>query len=387
MKPEPAAFDAEAFIGPPEESEHRMSRKARVRRIAAGPGLEAACLRCGRDTCAGDCAAVESGPRPWLISAGEFLAVPDAPLHYVVGELVPAGCLSLWHGEPRVRKSWAALELVIAATTGTPAFGLERFAVAEAAPALYCSQEDSAPRVRERLRRLLAGRSVTGAPEGLHVSVHAGIDLEAVEWQEAMLRDVGARRVRLVALDPIRRFSPNVDKGPAEVWAVTGFLRRLAAETGAAVVVAHHDVKPPRDGKDTRRRAHRASGGDWFAASDCPVSLEAAGSVTAVYPEDFKHGQDPRPFRFRIAETDCNGLRLVGEDLEHGTNAQDLALEERILDFLRDHPGSSGRKVEQAGKGTSNAAVREALESLLTEGKVDRTEGPRRSWQWFVARS
>jgi len=326
------------------------------------------------------------GPRPWIQTAREFLAVRDEPLTYAIGELVPAGCLSLWHGEPRVRKTWAGLELTIAKATGTPAFGLPRFAVDAAGPAAYFSQEDAAPRVRDRLRRLLAGRRIEDAPELLHVSVHAGIDLEREDWQETLARDVRRLGLRLLVLDPIRRFAASADKGPSEVSAVTAVLRRLASQAGVAVVILHHDVKPTRDGRDDRRRSHRASGGDWFAAADAPIALEAAGAATVAYPEDFKHGLDPRPFRFRIVEAG-DGLLLAGDDIQAGTESKDIDLQERILNLLAERPRISTRKVEAGMKGVSNGAVRDALDALMGEGKVDRTEGPKRSWLWWVGAS
>ena len=327
----------------------------------------------------------ETGPRPWIETAAAFLAVHDAPLQYVIGELVPAGSVSLWHGEPRARKTWAGLELVIAKATGTPAFGLARLGVTAPGPAAYFSQEDSAPRVRDRLRRLLAGRGVELTPlSPMYVSVHAGINLEDPAWQETLLRDVEYLRLELVVLDPVRRFAPSADKGPSEVSAVTGFLRRIASETGAAIVILHHDVKPPANGRDDRRRSHRASGGDWFAASDAPITLEAAGAVTVAYPEDFKHSADPLPFRFRVVEAREGGLLVAGEDVQAGTESKDLALQERVLDWLKEHPRTSGRKVEESVRGASHGAVREALDALLAEGKVDRTEGPRRGWVWWI---
>jgi hypothetical protein len=185
----------------------------------------------------------------------------------------------------------------------------------------------------------------------------------------------------------VRRFAPSADKGPSEVSVVTGILRRLASETGVAVVILHHDVKPARDGRDDRRRSHRASGGDWFAAADAPIALEAAGAVTVAYPEDFKHGTDPRPFRYRVVEAAVGGLLVIGEDIEAGTESKDLALQERTLNFLAEHPRVSTRKVEAGLKGASNRAVRDALDVLMGEGKVDRTEGPKRSWLWWVSAS
>jgi len=96
--------------------------------------------------------------------APEFLSEADSTQRFLVNELVPAAVLCLWHGEPRVKKSWAALDTAIAVVTGTPAFGLERFFVPESVPVLYLSQEDPQQIVRRRARQLLKGRKVEGFP-------------------------------------------------------------------------------------------------------------------------------------------------------------------------------------------------------------------------------
>jgi hypothetical protein len=49
--------------------------------------------------------------------APRFLAVEDPPVRYLVNELLPEQVLCLMHGEPRTRKSWAALEIAIALAT------------------------------------------------------------------------------------------------------------------------------------------------------------------------------------------------------------------------------------------------------------------------------
>jgi len=322
------------------------------------------------------------GPRFYIESGPAFLAETDPEEEHIIRELVPAGRTILKHGEPRARKSWAAIETAVAAATGTLAFGLERFAVPAAVPVLYSSQEDGRRDVRARLCRILAGRGLTTAPAELFLSVHAGINLESPEWQDTLMRDVQALGIRYVIFDPARRFSPNADKGPAEVREVTGFMRRLAVETGAAVETVHHDVKPGREA-DTRRRGHKASGGDWFAASDCPIHLEPAGrDRTLVVPEDFTFGADPASFSFRIEEDEAKTwARLVAEDVA-AEEVGAIALHERVLDFLRNNPGSTGNAVARGVRG-GKEAILGALRAMSEGNQIDSVE-ERRGVKWFV---
>ncbi len=319
--------------------------------------------------------------------APTFLSSEDPPAPYLIEDLLPEQVLQLDHGEPRTRKTWAALEMAIALSTGTPAFGLERFAVSQAVPVLYSSQEDAARLVRIRAKALLRGRGTETFPETLAFSVHKGINLDSMAWRERLLTDVNRYGLRLVVLDPIRRYSPNTDKGPAEVREITGFLRTLTIETGASVAIIHHDVKPPANGQDARRRSQRASGGDWFAASECPISFEQAGDkTTLVTPEDFKVSSDPLPFTFTIETDDDRSptvARMIGETTSSG-EATTLAVDEGVMSYLSEHQGASGRAITQALRKDSDT-VRDSLERLLEADKVDCVDlGRGRGKKWTV---
>jgi hypothetical protein len=306
--------------------------------------------------------------------APAFLGVVDPPIQYLVNELLPSGIMALDHGEPRTRKTWAALEVCIAVATGTPAFGLDRFRTTKPVPVLYSSQEDAAPLVRMRAKALLKGRGIERFPATLAFSVHKGIDLESPEWHRALIRDTIRYGFRLICLDPIRRFAPNADKGPAEVLAVTGFLRRLAVETGATIKIEHHDVKPPNTGRDERRRSHRASGGDWFAACECPVSFEQAGeNTTLVVPEDYKLSTDPEPFTVRLETDDPRTptwARMVGRT-ESADSVELIEDQKRVLEYLAKHTGGvSGTNIVKGLRAQKERTLR-TLDQLLEKGMVD----------------
>jgi hypothetical protein len=284
--------------------------------------------------------------------APTFLSVEDPPVEYLVNELLPQSVLSLAHGEPRTCKTWAALEMTIAVSTGTPPFGLERFHVPRAYPVLYSSQEDAARDVRIRAKALLAGRGIYRFPETLAFSVHKGINLDSAEWQEALIQDILKYGFQLFILDPIRRYSLNVDKGPSEVRQITAFLRRICVETVATVNICHHDTKPTPDSRDQRRRSHKASGGDWFAAAECPISFELApDNRTLVIPEDYKLSHDPQPFIFRLDTDDPRypaTARLVGET-SSAEDAKIPAIRQKVIDYLGNHSGgASGSSVIKA---------------------------------------
>jgi putative DNA primase/helicase len=329
---------------------------------------------------------VQPTPESYIEFAPQFLAIEDPPIRYLIPELLPEEIIALMHGEPRTRKSWAALEIAIALSTGRPAFGLSRFSVPAAVPVLYLSQEDGARPVRTRVTRLLRGYGLDW-PGKLAFAIHRGIDLGSPEWQRRLIEDVKRHGFRLVVFDPIRRFCANADKGPAEVQSVTAFLRRLVVETGSSVDINHHDVKPGAEKPDTRRRSHKASGGDWFAASECPIAFEPAGeNRSLVIPEDYKFSIDPKPFTFRIEEDAERKVwaRLVGED-STTEEAQNLTVDQKVLDYVTEHRGTSGSAVAkgcQIGKEIALAA----LDRLRKAEKLDSVKPDKKgkATTWFA---
>jgi AAA domain len=329
----------------------------------------------------------EHSDSDYIEFAPSFLAVEDPPIEYLVNELLPTGVIALMHGEPRARKSWAELEITIALATGTPAFNLERFCVKEPVPVLYSSQEDAARDVRMRARAILGGRGIQQFPETLAFSVHKGIDLENGIWHEALIRDAKRYGFRFLGLDPIRRYGTNVDKGPAEVRAITAYLRRFVIETGTTVGLVHHDVKPPMSGPDARRRSHKASGGDGFAASECPIAFEAAGDISLAYPEDYKFSIDPKPFSFRLETDDPRNpkiARLVGEDTSTG-QAADMVTHEKVIAYLTEHKSASGSAIAKGCRMAKNTTLT-ALEQLDRIGKVDSVKADKKgkATTWFL---
>jgi hypothetical protein len=325
-------------------------------------------------------------PVSFIDWASDFLSAVDPPIRYLINELLPERAIVLLHGEPRTRKSWTAADMAVSLATGRPAFGLPRFSVSSPVRVLYTSQEDSAFLVRPRFKALLKGRGIDGFPENLAFAVFKGIDLDSPEWRENLIGEIQRQQIQAVIFDPIRRYSIHADEGPSEVRKITGYLRRLVNETGATVVIVHHDVKPPQNGPDNRRRGHRASGGDWFAAAECPISFETAGDAcTLAYPESFKLSSDPEPFKFQLETDDprqATTARLVGETAT-AAEASTLAIDEAVLAYLSGQPGASTNTITKAlRKGAG--VVKQSLERLFVAGKVDCVEGARKAKLWTV---
>jgi hypothetical protein len=325
----------------------------------------------------------ENGGPPYLQSLAAFLAEEDPPVEVIFPGLLPRGVIMLLHGEPRSRKSLAAFELALSAATGTAPFWLPRLCPPAPVGVLYVQEEDPRSLTRHRIRRLVADRCGSDLPSTLYVSVRRGVNLDDPGWVVRLIEDLRRLDVRLLVLDAARRFSSKTDEGPSKVREFTGVLRQIITEAGVTIVIVHHDVKPPANGKDGRSRSQRASGADWFAVSECPVHVERVGErESLVYPQDYKFTDDPGPFQFRCELDGRLIARLVGTDLTR-EQAETAGPRGRLLTFLRTNGPTTRSTIRKAGFAWET--VGSLLDELMRAGEVDAAPGSRKnSLVYFV---
>jgi hypothetical protein len=321
----------------------------------------------------------------YLQPIGTFIDEEDPDLEWIFPDLLPCGVLMLKHGDPRARKSLAAFELGFSAATGTAPFGLERFKPSSPAPVIYVQEEDPRSLTRPRLRALVRERCGDEPPANLHVSVRRGISLDDPVWVERLIADATRLGAKLLILDAARRLSALTDEGPAKVRELTAVLRSIINRAGVSIVIVHHDVKPLQTGaQDPRRRGQRASGGDWFAASECPVHVERLNDrESLVFPQDYKFAADPAPFTFTCEIRDRLIVRLVGVDTSTH-DAEHVGTRGKVCDWLKANGPATKTDMKRAGLGRWET-IESALEHLQKAGEVD--SGPGRkagSLRYFV---
>jgi hypothetical protein len=270
----------------------------------------------------------------------------------------------------------------LALTTGTAAFG--RLTVGTPVPALYITNEDAWQVVGRRLTALVRGRGLDVTPDTFGFAIHGGVWLDDPAWQAWLIRRVRAAGYRVVLLDPLRSLTSAVDQGPSELQPLALFLRRLIAETGAVPILSHHDTKPSAAQRDRRQRPQRASGGGIFSIADAPIHCERVGegdpAVSLVIPTLWKVCETPPGWRVRLEWVD-DAARLTAEPVT-GPDDGEPALDDAIVGFLKDHPGTSGNGI-QSGVHRRKEDVLAALERLQGDGRVEGTAAGR-AMRWTV---
>jgi hypothetical protein len=157
---------------------------------------------------------------------------------WAVEGIVPEG-LSLLAGKPKLGKSWLALNLALAVTTGGVALG--SIPVAHA-PVLYLALEDTKRRLKDRIEKLASRQHMTTWPPALHLArswprQDEGGAVAIADWLEKH------RTARLVVIDTWPKFRPLRKRGRdqyEEDYEHASELKGLADKYGVGInAIAH----------------------------------------------------------------------------------------------------------------------------------------------------
>ncbi|MCL5966502.1 MAG: AAA family ATPase [Deltaproteobacteria bacterium] len=316
---------------------------------------------------------------------------------------LPAGKLTLLEGDPKVGKSWLAMNLAAIISRGDPfpsADGVPRER-RDPAAVVYLSAEDSLDdTVRPRLDAAGADASRVFALTGIELCDpatgdrrEAAVTLADVDVLDKVLTEV---RPALVVVDPLQAFfGAGIDFHRAnEVRPVLAGLGRLAERHGCAILAIRHLTKGNAD-----RALYRGLGSIDFAAAARSILLagkdpEAPERRVLVHlacsnaPEGPSLGYELREGLFVWTGTSPLGAGdLLAPDRNSEEEQKRGAVEEAV-EFLRqvlaDGPVDS-KEVDHQRKvaGVAWATIRRAKDQLGVRSRR-LGFGPGATWTWAL---
>ena len=288
------------------------------------------------------------GGLPFLTIA-ELLDRPDDATEWLVDGILPASGLSALAGKPKSGKSTAARHLAHTVSTG------ERWLDRDTAtgPVLYLALEEKVSEVR---RHFMALGTPRDAP--LHVCFHRTPGGAA----ELLGASIAATKPALVVIDTLFRFQPVHDTSAyGDVLKALAPLQEVARETGAHVMVVHHERKAVGEGGD-RVLGSQAI----FGTVDVLVSIERRhGEDVRVISTIGRYGED-LPETVLGLQPD-GSLTLAGAPEHLARNRANTA----VLAWVEGNPGATRNDIRDAGLGRARE-VQMAVTSLHKDGRLVR---------------
>lgn len=261
----------------------------------------------------------EAKSGPLLLPAHKFIAQAPERIEWLVEGLIERGAVGFISADPKVGKSWLAIDAAVALATGGDWLGLT---VAHPYRVALISREDSQYLTAWRMRRLLAGRGygtddVDGAIWCNSRSQSPEFWLTDRQHMVEMTAELSLRRPDMVILDVFNKMHGAKENDSFEMGPVIRAVEKLSADLGAAVCVVHHNNKGEGQTLVNRMRGSSGIGG----AAQWIVGLSWENEAQKIRRAEFlsKAAESPDPVNFRIESDPLAGtsrIELVDRELE-----------------------------------------------------------------------
>jgi hypothetical protein len=309
------------------------------------------------------------------------LKVQEPPRWFVKGVL-PQAALGVLYGETGSGKTFFLLDLVAHIAAGRP---WRDHKVNQASVVYVCAE--GAGGFRNRIAAL--GRSFDAElPLRVVLDVPNFLEDDDKELASEINRSGGAE---LIVIDTLAQTTPGANENASDdMGAALARCRRLAAKTGAMVLLVHHA------GKDLKRGARGWSG--LKAAADFEIEISADGAHHLAKITKLKDGEGGQAFPFTlkrvVVDVDEDGDDVTSCTVEHtdGLPAQRPPVQGKwqaaILECLYDELAGIARDAlvarvlemapESATSGSRDRrrdAIQLALKKLLLSGDIEEIGG------------
>ena len=295
------------------------------------------------------------------------LAIPEQPITYAIAELLPTGGNALLAAGFKTGKTTLVTNLLRAYADGEPFLG--RFTVTPGPGRIAIfNYELSAEQYRRWLRA--AGVANTDRVAVLHLRGYR-LPLTSPSVEDWIVNWLIEQQVTFWIADPFARAATGTDENSntdVGVWLDTFDVIKERAGVSEAVLPTHTGRAEQEHGQERARGATRLD--DW---ADVRWLL-------------FKDDEDRRYFRATGRDVELAEEQLLFDPLTRALTlgggdrkwARSRALEQRVLDYVNEHPGAGVREIQNGVQGNKES-LDTARRSLLSRHLIRVELGARRA--------
>jgi RecA-family ATPase len=335
----------------------------------------------------------------------KYLSTPPPPRRWLLKDLVVLGRVGAVIAPGGSSKSQWMLQLGVSVATGIALAG--HWEVGETGGVIVLFAEDDDDEIHRRLHRIqshlkMAGHGNALAPLKDRLFIFSTIGTDTLLTKKGQTGEVSAtvtvdriaalaRQVpdlRLIVIDPGSRFRGGEENSNEDATRFVEALEKLAQQTGATVMLAHHANKNSASTGDVSQGASRGAsaltdGLRWQMNLNRPTEAQAAafnlpkdalGNFVAATVTKTNYSAIPEPV---LLERGQDGYLSAVNAAQAKSNSEQTAIV-RILRVLNDQAKPiSARTLEDRHGGLKNALkmskerVREVLKLAVDRGYVD----------------
>lgn len=310
----------------------------------------------------------------------------NEPTEFAIAGLFELPSLSICYGYPGCFKTLLMTEAALCVAAGIPWLdplpGQSGPSPRQTTllPALWLDFDNGAKRMHRRLAALAREHYLDPDSLPFHYVCLPTPWLDGTDWgsMNALARFINAGSYGFVVVDNLGCISGGADENDAgEMATIFSHFRRVVEDTGAAVIVIHHERKATGGRPGDALRGSTAIG----AALDLGLRVDREpGSDLATMYSTKTRGADVLPFGALWTYTqkpgslDLEGARFYGMPVDDTTS--DHAIREAVLDIVTTMPGINSGDLQselQQHLDAGRDRIRRVIRQLAAEGKL-RTE-------------
>lgn len=300
-------------------------------------------------------------PQVETFSAADLMSMEIPPMRWAVDGVLPEG-VTILGGKPKLGKSWLALHLALAISSGGIALG--RIDV-ERGDVLYLALEDTKRRLQSRIRRLL-GATESPSPRLTLATKWPRMDKGGLDVIVAWAQE--RRQARAVIIDTWAKFKP-VRLGRSDSYEIDyadgSCIKEVSDSLRLPFQVLHHCRKL---GSTDPLEEISGSVGLTGACDGALVMRRERGQLDASL---LVSGRDVEETELALVfDKDHCLWQLVGD-------AEDFRLSKertRILDLFRDDDAELSPKQMEALTGRPGNAIRRLVAKMARDGQLTVTD-------------
>jgi len=197
----------------------------------------------------------EEIPQEEEIEAWQPYTLADAfrdrpPIQYIAAGLFKLPSLNIVYGSPGTLKSYIMADLALCIASGgeflppAPWQPDARPIKTMSCPAMWIDYDNGSDITHERIEALARGRGLQiDTPFKYFSMADPWLDASKLESVGLLARTIAKYQTKFVVIDNLGTVSGGVDENSGQMIKIMSHFRRLAEETGAAIVLIHHQRK------------------------------------------------------------------------------------------------------------------------------------------------
>jgi RecA-family ATPase len=325
----------------------------------------------------------------WSLHSLEDAYQTRPPLSYVIDGLISRSSLSVVYGSPGVMKTNLLQDACICVAAGHPWLRGESGSGANglattAGTVLWIDIDNGSRRTHERMAAFGNGHGVAPNAPIRYISFPDPPLDPGESTSIARLKSlIAAEQVQMVVIDNLSQIRGNRDENTGDMNVIMSALRGIAEDTGAAVIVIHHQRKS--SGVESRPgdslRGHSGIEG----AIDLALLVEREGrddtiSVKSTKTRDVSFAEVRARFQYEHKPNtkELQTARFVGTESPRDEGVEDL--KEAILQAVGTNPEINQVRLKELVKAAlPNMGIRRIqseIDSVVGSGLIELTIGP-----------